>query len=128
MFSQITFKLPQELFASGAILGALRGVRMDSIEIVTSYEQVAGETAAVFERIARGLGELERLALAFGHFRCVDDSRSYRFFGLATGRVRLTSGLCARFLGDLFFRCSKWRFHVNHLSFQAKSRNLSISA
>ena len=105
MFSQITFKRPQELFASGAILGALRGVRMDSIEIVTSDEQVAGETAAVFERIAGGLGELERLALAFGHLRCVDHGMSYRFFGLGTGQVRVAvaTGLCARLLSDLFF-------------------------
>ena len=65
MFAQISFKLAQKLFASGAIFGALCRIRMDSIEIVTSDKQVAGETAAVFERIARGLGELERFALAF---------------------------------------------------------------
>ena len=58
MFAQISFKLAQKLFTSGAILGALCRVRMDSIEIVTSDKQVAGETAAVLERIARGLGKL----------------------------------------------------------------------
>src|SRR4030095_17006896 len=61
MFTQIRFKLAQKLLASGPILGGLCGVRMDSIEIVTSDEQVASETAAVFERIARGLRKLERL-------------------------------------------------------------------
>src|SRR5215208_6574735 len=60
MFAQIGFKLAQKLFASGAILSALCGVRMDSIEIITSDEQVAGETAAVLQWIARGLGKLER--------------------------------------------------------------------
>src|SRR5439155_12206832 len=80
-------------------------------EIVTSDKQVAGETAAVFKRIASGLGKLERLALAFRHLRCVDNG-SYRLFGLCTG-----------FLSDLFFRCFEWRFHINRLSFRAKSRN-----
>src|SRR5438093_2688751 len=65
MFTQITFKLAQKLFASGAILGALRGIRVNSIEIVSPNKKVAGETPAVFERIARGLGELERFALPF---------------------------------------------------------------
>src|SRR5439155_1123821 len=54
--------------ACGAILGGLCWVRVNSIEIVTSNKQVAGETASVLERIARGLGKLERLALAFAHF------------------------------------------------------------
>jgi len=85
---------------------------MDSIEIVTSDEQVAGETAAVFERIARGLRKLERLALAFRHLRCVDNARRYRLFRL-----------CAGFRGDLSFRCFERRFHTNRLSFRAKSRN-----
>src|SRR5882724_2879345 len=112
MFAQIGFKLAQKLFASGAILGALHGIRVNSVEIITSDKQVAGETAAVLERIARGLRKLERLALALGHLRCVDDCRSYRLFGL-----------CARFLGDLFFRRFEWRFHFTSLSFRAKSRN-----
>src|SRR5215475_1001890 len=81
MFAQISFKLAQKLFASGAILGALCRIRVNSIEIVTSDKQIAGETAAIFERIARGLRQLERLALAFGHLRCVDDGSSYRLFG-----------------------------------------------
>ena len=101
MFAQIRFKLVQKLLASGAILGALRRIRMDSIEIVTSDEQVAGETAAVFERIARGLGEFERLALAFAHLRCVDDGSRRRLLGLR-----------ARFLSDLFFGCFEGRFHM----------------
>src|SRR4029450_10356215 len=101
MFAQIGFNLAQKLLTSGPILGALGGIRMDSIEIVTADEQVAGETAAVFERIARSLGELERFALASGHFRRVDDGRSYRLFGL-----------CAGFFSDLFFRRFEGRFHM----------------
>ena len=58
VFAQLTFKLAQKLLACGAIVGGLCRVRMDSIKIVTSDEQIAGETAAVFERIARGLGKL----------------------------------------------------------------------
>ena len=68
MFAQISFKLAQKLFASVAILGALCRIRIDSIEIVAADEQVAGETAAVVERIARGLSEFERLALACAIF------------------------------------------------------------
>ena len=56
MFAQISFKLAQKLFASGAILGALRWIGMDSIEIVTSDKQVAGEAPAVLQWIARGTG------------------------------------------------------------------------
>src|SRR3954452_7952788 len=100
MFAQISFELAQKVFASRPILGALCRIGMDSIEIVTSDKQVAGETAAVFKRIARGLGELERLALAFAHLRCVDD-----------GSRRGLLWLCARFLSDLFFRCFEWGFH-----------------
>src|SRR5215469_17023008 len=129
MFAQISFKLSQKLLAGGPIFGALCRVWLDSIEIVTSDKQVAGETAAVFERIARGLGELKRFALAFGHLRCVDTRRRCRFFGLATGRLRYAAaiGLCARLLRDLFFRCFEWRFHIKRLSLRAKPRNLSIS-
>src|SRR2546423_8852105 len=100
MFAQISFEVAQKLFTSGTILGALRGVGMNSIEVISPDEQVAGETATVFQRIARGLGEFKRLALAFCHFRGVDDARRYRLFGL-----------CARFRGDLFFRCFEGRFH-----------------
>src|SRR4029077_3714709 len=88
-FAQVSFELAQKLFASGAILGGLCGVRMDSIEIVTSDKQVAGESAAVLQRSARGLRKLERLTLAFRHLRGVDDGSRYRLFGLC--------GLCAGF-------------------------------
>src|SRR5262245_52069979 len=113
MFAQISFKLAQKILPSGPIVGGLCRVRMDSIEIVTSDKQVAGETAAVFERIARGLGELERFTLAFRHLRCVNDGRSYRLFGLTTGGVRVAAatGFCAGFLSDLFFRRFEGRFH-----------------
>src|SRR5437899_3709944 len=67
MFAQITFQLADEIFARGAIFGTLRGIRVNSIEIVATNKEIAGETAAVLERIARGLSQLERLALAFGH-------------------------------------------------------------
>src|SRR5438876_6079934 len=49
MFAQITFQLADEIFARGAIFGTLRGIRVNSIEIVTSDKQIAGETAAVLE-------------------------------------------------------------------------------
>src|SRR5439155_16150027 len=64
MFAQITFQLADEIFARGAIFGTLRGIRVNSIEIVATNKEIAGETAAVLERIARGLSQLERLALA----------------------------------------------------------------
>src|SRR5207245_6276101 len=67
---------------------------------------------ALVQRVARCLRKLERFALAFGHLRGVDNSCSFPLFGL-----------CAGFLGDLFFRCFEWRFHINRLSFRAKSRN-----
>src|SRR5262245_22364524 len=113
MFAQISFNLAQKLFASGAILGGLCGVRMDSIEIVTADKQVAGETAAVLERIARGLSKLERFTLAPGHFRCVDNGWSHWLLGLATGRVGVAAGtgFCAGFFSDLFFGRFEWRFH-----------------
>src|SRR5215831_9013086 len=59
MFAEISFKLPQELFASAAILGALRWVRVNSIEVISSDKQVAGKTAAVLQRIPRGFRKLE---------------------------------------------------------------------
>src|SRR5262249_7141348 len=100
VFAQISFKLPEELFSSGTILGGLCRIGMDSIEIVTSDEQVAGETAAVFERIAGGLSKLERFALALGHFRCIDDGSGRAYFGLRAG-----------FFSDLFFGRFEWRLH-----------------
>src|ERR1700745_3763228 len=112
MFAQISFKLVQKARSSGTILGGLCGIRMDPIEIVTTDKQVAGKTTTVFERIPRGLRKLERFTLAFAHFRGVDDVSSLRFLGLR-----------ARFLSDLFFGSFEWRFHINHLSFRAKSRN-----
>src|SRR5438128_6626129 len=115
MFTQVVVDLAQELFDGGTIFRTLRGIRIDSIEIVTPDEKIASETAAVVERIARGFRELERFALAFRHLRCVDDSSSYRLFGP-----------CAGFLSDLFLRRFERRFHVN-LSFRAESRNLSIA-
>src|SRR5262245_5878311 len=103
MFAQISFKLAQKLLACGAIFGGLSGVRVNSIEVIPSHEQVAGETAAIFERIARGLGELERFALAFAHLRRVDHGRSYRLFRLCAGFLSpATAGFFGRF---------EWRFH-----------------
>src|SRR4030095_8911230 len=90
MLAQINFKLAQKLLASGAIFCGLCRVRMDPIEIVPSDKQVAGETAAVFERIARSFAQLECLTLAFSHLRSVDDGRNNRLVGLVglvTGRV-----------------------------------------
>src|SRR2546421_10009095 len=67
MFAQISFKLAQKFFASGAIFCALRGIRVNSIEIVAADIQLDGETAAVVERITRGFSQLERFALDFRH-------------------------------------------------------------
>src|SRR6266404_9621399 len=39
VFAQISFELAQEIFARGAIFCALRGIRVNSIEIVTSDEK-----------------------------------------------------------------------------------------
>ena len=107
MFAQITFKFAEEIFARGAIFRALRGIGINSIEIITSDEKIAGETAAVLERIAGGFCQLERFALAFRHLRRVDDG-GHRFFGS-----------CAGFLSDLFFRRFERRFHIIRLSFRA---------
>src|SRR6266478_3958679 len=65
--AQIRFEFAQEIFARGAILRALRRIWINSIEIVTSDEKVAGETAAVLKRIARCFCQLERFAMAFRH-------------------------------------------------------------
>ena len=67
MFAQIIFELAQELFTRGAIFRALRGIGINSIEIVSPDEKIAGEAPAVLKRIARGFGQLERFALAFRH-------------------------------------------------------------
>ncbi len=104
MFAQITFQLTDEIFAGGAIFGALRGIRVNSIEIVTSDEQIAGETAAILERITCRFRELERFALALGHLRRVDD-----------GGDRLPR-FCAGFLSDLSFRRFERRFHEGSAS------------
>ena len=106
MFAQVTFKLLQKILAGGAIFSALRGIRINSIEIVTPDEKITCETAAVFKRIARSFRELKRFALAFRHFRRVDDG-SRRFFRF-----------CAGFFSDLFLRRFERRFHIN-LSFRA---------
>src|SRR2546430_15074668 len=89
----------QEIFASGAVLRALRGKWINATEIVASDEKIAGETTAVFQRIACRFGQLERFALAFRHLRCVNDG-SRRFFRF-----------CACFLSDLFFRRFERAFH-----------------
>src|SRR5215471_19711151 len=100
MFAKISFKLAQKVFPSRAILGALCRIRVNSIEVVSADEQVAGETASVLKGIPRRLGELKRFALAFGHFRSVDDGSRHRSFRFCTG-----------FLSDLFFRCFERGFH-----------------
>src|SRR2546423_7074651 len=101
VFAQITFKFMQEIFASRAVLRALRGKWINSTEIVASDEKIAGETTAVFKRIARRFGQLERFALAFRHLRCVNDG-SRRFFRF-----------CAGFLSDLFFGRFEQAFHTS---------------
>src|SRR5437667_2714551 len=122
MLPQIIFQLAQKIFASRAIFRALRGIRVNPIKIIASDEKIAGKTAAILERIARGLGQLECFALAFRHLRCVDDG-GYRFFRLVTGRVRPTGGCRAGFFSYLLFRRFERRFHVN-LSFRAGVEDL----
>src|SRR4029077_17240552 len=115
MFTQISFELAQKIFACSAIFRALRGIRIDPLEIVTSDKKFAGKTAAVLERIARGFGKLERFALALGHLRGVDDS-GRRPFRLATGRVRPTGGVRAGFLSPAtagFLRRFERTFHCS---------------
>src|SRR5438105_410881 len=86
-----------------ATLGRLRRIRMNTREIIAADEKVAGETSAVLERIARGLGKLERFALAFDHLRCVDDGNRRRSFRLCAGFLSpATAG---------FFRRFERRFH-----------------
>ena len=92
MIAQITFQLLQKFFACCAIFCALRGIRVNPIEIVTADKKITGETAAIFERVARRLGQLERFALAFCHLRRVDNGGC----GLFDFR--------AGFFSDLFFR------------------------
>ena len=67
LFAQIVLQLAQKIFAGGAILCALRGVRVNPFEIIASDEEITGETATVLERIARGFGQFERFALALRH-------------------------------------------------------------
>src|SRR6266516_1732219 len=100
MFAQITFQLVEEIFARGAVLCTLRGIGVSPIEIVTPDEEIAGETSTILERIARGLSQLERLALAFGHLRCIDDGGRRGLFHFRAG-----------FLSDLFLRRFERRFH-----------------
>src|SRR5439155_24654891 len=47
VIAQIAFQLLQKIFASGAIFSALRGIRVNSIEIIASDEKIARETSAV---------------------------------------------------------------------------------
>src|SRR6266550_7563701 len=112
--AQISFQLLQKFFASGAIFRALRRIRVNPIEIVATNKKVAGETAAVLERIARGFRQFERFPLAFRHLRRVNDG-SRRSFRLRAG-----------FLSDLLFGRFERGFHIIRLSFRAESRNLWI--
>src|SRR5207247_10043679 len=80
---QIFLQTGKKFLARRAVLGRLRRIRMDPREIVAADKQVAGETAAVLERIARSLGQLERFALAFRHLRGVNYRRR---------RLRLRAG------------------------------------
>src|SRR5437667_2688807 len=113
MFTQVVFDLAQEIFARGTIFRTLRGIRIDSIEIVTPDEKIAGKTAAVLERIARCFCQLERFALPFRHLRRVDDSDRRGLFGLR-----------ACLFSNLFLRRFEGGFHIIRLSFRAKSRKL----
>src|SRR5881227_118753 len=99
MFAQITFQLLQKIFACGTIFSALRRIRINPIEIVTADKKVAGETAAVFEWIARGLRQFQRFTLAFRHLRRVNNGGSRLLW------------LRARFLSDLFFGRFERGFH-----------------
>src|SRR5262245_18886109 len=67
MLAQIILKLAQEFFAGRAIFGALRWIRINPIEIVATDEEITGKTTAIFERVARRLGQLQRFALFFAH-------------------------------------------------------------
>src|ERR1700747_3073393 len=69
VFPQITFQFLHKFLASRAIFSALRWIWVNSIEIVATNKQIAGETAAVLERIARRFRQLERFPLAFRHLR-----------------------------------------------------------
>src|SRR5205823_12044680 len=79
---------------------------VDAIKIVTPDKKIARETAAIVQRIARRLGQLERFPLTFRHFRSVDDrgGRPFRLRRFGTG-----------FLGDLFLGRFERRFHVTGL-------------
>src|SRR5438132_11044638 len=99
MLAQIRFELLQKWFARGAIVRALFRKGMNAPEIVATDEKIARETAAIIQRIARRLSQLERFALTLRHFRSVDDGRG--------GLPRLDAGL----FGGLFFRCFERRLH-----------------
>src|SRR5947208_7948540 len=112
--TQISFQLLQKFFASAAIFRALPSIRVNPIEIVATNKKVAGETAAVLERIARGFRQFETFPLPFRHLRRVDDGR------------RRSLRLRAGFLSDLLFGRFERGFHIIRLSFRAESRNLWI--
>src|SRR6266487_1948925 len=95
MLAQIRFKLLQEWFPSGPVFHALFRKRTNAIEIITADEEIARETAAIIERIARCLGQLERFALALRHSGRVDDR---------------SSGRLSRFYARLFADLLLWRF------------------
>ena len=67
MFAQISFEFVEKIFTGGAILRALRRPRVNSIEVVSPDEKIAGETAAIIQRIARSFRQFQRGALAFRH-------------------------------------------------------------
>ena len=73
MIAQIRFELAQKIFAGGAIFCALRRPWINALEIIAPDEEVARETTAILQWIARGFRQLERFALAFHHLRRVDD-------------------------------------------------------
>src|SRR5207249_11190199 len=77
--AQISFQLLQKFFASGEIFRALRRIRVNPIEIVATNKKVAGETAAVLERIARGFSQFERFPPPFRHLLRVDHAGSSLF-------------------------------------------------
>ena len=67
MLAQIRFELLQKWFARGAIVRALFRKGMNAAEIVATDEKIARETAAIVQRIARRLSQLERFPLTLRH-------------------------------------------------------------
>ena len=108
VLAQILFQIGEKFLASLAILGALLRPGINPIEIVTPDKKIAREAAALVQRIARGLGKLERFALAFGHLRGVDDAGRR---GLFHFRGRFLSPATAGFFG-----CFQRRFHKSSAS------------